>query len=85
MAVTPPPMLPTVDLRKKRDRRVGYVIFFWIFLDFFKNYLGYLKIKEATNTLRIVCFLLHVKLFGWYVSAKDSIGKVCARMHGTCI
>ena len=32
MAVTPQPMLPTVDIRKKGDRRVGYVGWFLVFL-----------------------------------------------------
>jgi len=38
--------------------------------------LGYLKIKEAANTLGMVCFCCNVKPFGWYVSAKNGIVKV---------
>jgi len=46
----------------------GFSLFsfnFFNFFNFFKNYLGCLKIKEAADTLDVVCFLLHVKPFGW--------------------
>jgi len=38
--------------------------------------LGYLKIKEAADTLGMICFCCNVKPFGWYVSAKNGIVKV---------
>ena len=47
-----------------------------IFSIFFKNYLGYLKIKATGDTLGRVCFYHNVKPFGWYVSAKNGIVKV---------
>jgi len=33
-------------------------LFFFDFSNFFENYLSYLKIKEAAETLRMVYFLL---------------------------
>ena len=54
----------------------GFGLLSFNFFNFFKNYLGYLKIKEAADTLGMVCFCCNMKPFGWYVLAKNGIVKV---------
>ena len=67
-------LLKIVEKNWKISR--GFGLFSFNFFNFFKNYLGYLKIKEAADTLGMVCFCCNVKPFGWYVSAKNGIVKV---------
>jgi len=71
-------------VEKNLEISSGFWLFSFDFSNFFENYLSYLKIKEAAETLRMVydTFCCNVKPFGWYVSAKDGIRKVCTKMHG---
>jgi len=64
-------LLKIVKKNRKISRDFG--LFSFNFFDFFKNYLGCLKIKEAADTLGIVCFFLQCETFwmvclgqGWY-------------------
>ena len=67
-------LLKIVEKIGKYLETLGY--FLLIFSIFSKDYLGYLKIKQAAHTLGMVCFCCNVKPFGWYVSAKNGIVKV---------
>jgi len=65
-------------VEKNLEISSGFWLFSFDFSNFFENYLSYLKIKEAAETLRMVYFLLQYETF-WmvlYVSAKDGIRKV---------
>jgi len=60
-------------VEKNLEISSGFWLFSFDFSNFFENYLSYLKIKEATKTLRMVYFLLQCETFwmvclgqGWY-------------------
>ena len=63
----------SVNCRKNPEISSRFWLFSFDFSNFFKNYLGYLKIKEAAETLRMVYFFSQCKTFwmvclgqGWY-------------------